>query len=161
MLLPLLVLTFSEMDLFKLSLTLSKNGPFWTIVFFLISRFQFAVSMWGSVEKKTSEESTSLLCESDYELFISEEACWSVWECKILRALHWDTKGCHWLAMTFSLMAMTFYLSQCACSCRWLWESVELSDSKVKKKEKETFHQIFFVTSDNYISFNNTCFPFS
>lgn len=105
---------------------------------------------------QTSEESTSLLCESDYELFISEEACWSVWECKILRALHWDTKSCHWLAMTFSLMVMTFYLSQCACSCRWLWESVELSDSKVKKKEKETFHQIVFVISDNYRSFNNT-----
>lgn len=141
------------MNLFKLSLTLSKSCPFfgpflsfWSPDFNLLSGYG---ALWKPVSGFWRER---MFCYVKVTVSYSSLRKHADLCVKYLGL--WDTRGCHWLAMTFSLMVMTFCLSQCACSCRWLWESVELSDSKVESKKKETFHHILFVISDNYRSFN-------
>lgn len=120
------------------------SGPFLSL--FLILAFQFAVvAMWFGEKKttlcETTEESWSFVMGKWCKSFISKEARWSERECKILRGLRRDAEGCHWLAVTFSLMVMTFCSSwrACVCSCRWLWDSVKLSHSKVKKNKDKHF----------------------
>lgn len=134
----------------QMVLGIIKNGFFRDhscLFFFLILAFQFAVmAMWFGEKKtttlyETTEESWSFVMGKWCKSFISKEARWSERECKILRGLRRDAKGCHWLAVTFSLMAMTFCWSRRArvCSCRWLWDSVKLSHSKVKKNKDKHF----------------------
>lgn len=116
-------------------------------------------------KKKEKTPALLLLWESGSTSFISEAACWSVAECEILEDLWRDTGSCHWLALTFSVMVMTFCWSGCmcvcVCSCRWLWDGAKLSRSKVKKNEDQRFFSFHPAAAGRWAEASLLCLSFN